>query len=781
MKKLVIISLISLMIVGSQATAEITRDSNFYNDNEYLESLSEEFFESGTVSKPKANVKTSDDDSDLNSSFTEMDTMFGSGGDTAPLKTMPLFKKYRIKIQNHHKIKEHEEMLREQEMLKKQSQGLSAEDDNEENMEELTNRILKRRYVDENGNEVKVSFKDKLKNFFKRNKTDEDDLSAQKTTEVSSDSEKSEETESDLTLSGGVREVIAQKDMILDCEKLDYNDETSEMEAIGNPVMSFPPQNVTIKAKRLTYNTESNIIKAYEDVQIIKDGSSIFGDYVMINLNDESSIVTNMRTGKMNMIINAKDVVASEDTIELQNGSMVGDGHYILRLRSGMIGNRLARPVVDEDEKVYLSKDGLEVQVKAKDIYVTAKKHHDIVKVEDADIYYKNNYIMRLPSFTAHTNKGQEYFEGNFPEFGSIPRIGMFAGPGFVFDVPNGATAKVIPFLNYKDKWGVGAALKYRSGTNYTEMYYGTANDMFILRGRQFLDDRLYLQYGVNSYLDEWWMGSGMSKYRLEAVYKDATTIPNTLGLGRNARYRQRISAGYMQEADYNRKGEHLGGGQMGTTRLKYMAELSQNLFSFKNPKHHLSGNLAWNMQGSAALYGTGDTQFIARTGPMLHTQYRKWVQDIGYFVSGKHDETPMPKFDIYRYGASTLMLREGLRLNKYLTVTWLASAALTSDTPNNKTFQENAFFFSIGPDDVKFTLGYDFIRERTYFLLNTAIDLKGTQVDYKKMVIKNPESLGKDKSEDVVPVSFDSGTATKQRRTYAQVIEIEDPDREKL
>lgn len=28
-------------------------------------------------------------------------------------------------------------------------------------------------------------------------------------------------------------------------------------------------------------------------------------------------------------------------------------------------------------------------------------------------------------------------------------------------------------------------------------------------------------------------------------------------------------------------------------------------------------------MQGSAALYGTGDTQFIGRVGPSVHLQYK--------------------------------------------------------------------------------------------------------------------------------------------------------------
>ena len=131
----------------------------------------------------------------------------------------------------------------------------------------------------------------------------------------------------------------------------------------------------------------------------------------------------------------------------------------------------------------------------------------------------------------------------------------------------------------------------------------------------------------------------------------------------------------------------------MGTTRLKYMAELAQSLYSYKNEEKLIRADLAWILQGSAALYGTGDTQFIGRTGPVLHTQYKRWMQDIGYFISAYDDNTPLPIFDTYRYGRSNVFARESLRLNKYLTFSWITSANLSDDSPNGKVFQENGFY----------------------------------------------------------------------------------------
>lgn len=783
MKKLALISLISLIVCAAPVNAEIVRNSNFYEGNE-LEAQQQEFFETGTV-RP-VNPQPMDSASN-GGDFPGSMLMYASGGGDGPRSSgTPLFKKCRIKITNHFRTKAYQDaqrLLKEEEVRRQIMDEYAAEDISDEELEELIDRNIKKIYTDENGDEIEVSYFEKFKNLFKRKKTDATETKADDASKESAASEQSTDSEENVELSGGVKEVVAQNDIVLDCDKMNYDDATEDLVAVGSPVLSFPPQRVTIKADKLVYNTASNIIKAYDNVEIIKDNNPpITGDYIQINMNDETAIVTNMKAHKMNMLVKAKDVSASEDTLVLENGSMQGEGDYILRFRSRMIGPRLEEMMIPEDEYTCAAgKEGLKVKVKAKDIYVTAKKDHDVVTVKDADIFIKGNYITRIGSFTAHTNKNHEYFEANYPELGSKPRLGMFIGPGFVFDAPyGGGTFKLIPFLNYKNDFGVGAALKYRSGTNYTEAYYGTAENVFILKGRQFLDDRLYLQYGVNSYLEEWWMGSGMSKYQVQAIYRDSYTIPNTLG-NRSAQYRQRISAGYIQDTNYNRKNEHLNTNEMGTTRLKYMAELAQSLYSYKNEEKLIRADLAWILQGSAALYGTGDTQFIGRTGPVLHTQYKRWMQDIGYFISAYDDNTPLPIFDTYRYGRSNVFARESLRLNKYLTFSWVTSANLSDDSPNGKVFQENGFYLAIGPDDLKLMLGYDFIREQTIFLFTSAINMKGTSVDYKKMVIKNPDKLARDDSEKVELVNFDQPKPQKIKRTYAEVINIEDPNREQL
>ncbi len=121
----------------------------------------------------------------------------------------------------------------------------------------------------------------------------------------------------------------------------------------------------------------------------------------------------------------------------------------------------------------------------------------------------------------------------------------------------------------------------------------------------------------------------------------------------------------------------------------------------------------------------------------------------------------------------------------------------LSDDSPNGKLFQENRFVFAIGPDDLKIRLGYDFVRQTTYFGFDVAFDTKGTTIEYGRMEIKNPERLGKRQEREERKVAFAPAkkqnqevkvSSRKQKEEenvkpvvlkYAQIIEIEDPDKE--
>ncbi len=118
--------------------------------------------------------------------------------------------------------------------------------------------------------------------------------------------------------------------------------------------------------------------------------------------------------------------------------------------------------------------------------------------------------------------------------------------------------------------------------------------------------------------------------------------------------------------------------------------------------------------------------------------------------------------------------LRETIRLNKYLAFSWFGSLNLLKDGGNEKMLQENSFFLSLGPDDIKLHIGYDTIREQSFVTMALALDAKGSSIEYKKMVIKNPDTLGKSKDSDTQnqsfsPVSNDEDSGVER----AEVVDI--------
>lgn len=685
------------------------------------------------------------------------------GNQTKPVRGTPVFKKVRIKITNYLREKDYQKT---QELIQKEKQRqaeLEAEDES----------VLDK--------DLNINFKQTKK----EKKLDDKKQKAEKVKEQPKSDEKT------LELEGGVKEQVTTNNIVLDADNIDYDDNKQNITATGSPILKFPQQNVVLKADKMVYNKDSNILKAYGNVELVRDGNTMYGDYMQVNMNEESAFMDNLNTKESFMTVTARKSEMIGDKIILHDGKIESKESYVLHLQSRMIGgNNFNNMIIDDDDRSSITDEvgDTAINVKAKEIHINAKKDIDVITLKKAQINYGNYNLFTIPSITAHTNKKREFFEANYPEFGSRGKLGMYLGPGFVFDTPlqDGSTVKILPILNNKSGLGFGGLLKYRSATNYTDLGYGSSADVFMMRGKQYFDDKLYMQYGANSYMDEWFFGPRMPKYTAELVYKDRTVVPSTIKDGLNLEFSHRFGLGYMQNNDANRHGENIAPADIGTLRTRYMAEISQSLFKYQDLEHLKYLDLALVMQGSAALYGTGDTQFVGRIGPRVHTQYKYWMQDAGFFATAYQDGTPMAMYDMYRYGHASVYLREALRVHKYLTLAWSGTLTLTGDSPNGEMFQENSFIIALGPDDFKINFGYDWVRRQTYFSFVIAMDTKGSSLEFDKMVIKNPDRLARsDKEEPELKVFDDGNQPLKSNSTkkmmYAEVIELEDPDKEAI
>ena len=538
------------------------------------------------------------------------------------------------------------------------------------------------------------------------------------------------------------------ENIVLDCDNMDYDTERYCLYATGNVSVEFIKQQTVVKADKITYDRLNNTIKAEGNVKIVKNGQIINGDYIFVDMNEENALIENPVTQTSTIEIRAAKGYVYGDKIIQEQGSIVVDESYPINFKTSGTGPTLESMMLPKNQT--LSEDmnkGL-VRVKAKELKITQKGDLETLAIRHLDVKKGKWTILKFPAIKVYTNNNHDYAETNVWEIGSARGLGMYVGPGFVFELPKGSVLKAIPMLNINHGIGVGAVGRFSSGTNITQAGYGTAESKILIRGRQKLDDNLMLQYAMNDYLDDWWLGRRRPKYGIDLVYAKNYSSDNFLLKGHKSAYTHQFDFGYFHDIDVDNHYRGLSSNKIGTTRARYMAQAEQNFLHYKNEDKQTAFDFDIVSQLAASLYGTGDTQIIGRIGPRIHTQWRRWMQDVGYFQSVFDDHSPVPVYDAYRYGKSNVYLREYLRINKYLTLSWFGSLNLSNDSPNGRMFQENAFYVSLGPDDVKFNLGYDFIRENTFFTIEMMMDAKGTKIDYDKMEIKQVKKAQKEDNE---------------------------------
>lgn len=531
------------------------------------------------------------------------------------------------------------------------------------------------------------------------------------------------------------------ENIILDCEKVDYDTNNYLIYATGNANVEFVKQKTVVKADTITFDRLNNTIKAEGNVRIVKNGRIITGDYIFVDMNEENALIENPITQSANIEMKSRKGYVYGDKIVQENGNMEINDSFPIDFHTGTVGPQMRTMLVPKGDSLTEDMSKGIVTFQAKDIKITQKGDLEIIALKKPRLFKGDKLVFKTPSVKIYSNKNHDYAETDHWEIGSIRGLGLYVGPGFVAELPKGSVLKAIPMLNYKSGFGIGGVGRFQSGTNHTTVAYGTAVSKFLVYGKQNLDDHLYLHYAMNNYMPEWFLGRRRPKYGVSLVYDKNYSSRDFLIKNHLSSFRHRIEGGYFANLDFDGNFEKIrGASDLGTTRFRYMAEARQNLYEYKNEETLKAFRFDVVSQLSAGLYGTGDTQVIGRLGPSIHTQYKRWMQDIRYYFSVYDDNTPMPLFDAYRYGQQSLYLREYFRICRWLTVSWFGMMNLTNDAPNGKTFQENGFYFSFGPDDLKFNLGYDFIRETLRCTVEVMMDAKGTKVEYDRFEIKQDE-----------------------------------------
>lgn len=538
------------------------------------------------------------------------------------------------------------------------------------------------------------------------------------------------------------------EDIVLDCDNVDYDSPNYLIKATGNVNVNFVKQGVDVKSDILTFDRINNTIKAEGNVKIVKNGQVITGDYIFVDLNEENALIENPFTCSQSVEIRAKKGYVYGDKIVQEKGNVEIKESYpiVLQPKKRLMGiSRMLTP--PKDTLSQNMEDGI-IKFKADTIKIKQKGDLEVISIKKGRIYKGERTIFKIPAIKIYTNKNHDYAETNFFEIGNYRGLGLYAGPSWVFELPKGSVLKAVPFVNNKSGMGVGLLGRFTSGTNQTTAAYGTAAHRFFAYGKQELDDDLFMQYSVNSYMDEWFLGRRRPKYGASIVYKkryasDGFLIPN-----RASTFEHRIEGGFFHDLDFDTGHDNdriKSSGHMSTARFRYMAQVQQEFYRYLNPEKLKEFRLGMMAQMSAAVYGTGDTQTIGRMGPFLSFQYKRWKQDLGYMFTAYDDNSPMGRYDAFRYGTQTLSLREYFRICRWLTISWFGSICVSGDTVNGRRIPENAVYFSLGPDDFKFHLGYDLERRVFRCGVEVMMDAKGANIEYNTFEIKQEKKAKKD------------------------------------
>lgn len=588
---------------------------------------------------------------------------------------------------------------------------------------------------------------DKEKEISDKNDTKQDDAAAvkddsDKETKAEKKPEKTKKffTRAEKEKQSGKEADAAQEgpttDVLVDSETIEYFPERHEFEAVGNAKVTFPEENSTLLADRIIFNHDTNFIKGYGNVVLIKEGQRVNGDYIQVDLNEDNAMMTHPVLNHVAIKIRAKNVQVSDAKTEAMDGIVTFNDKVTYKFTS--------RPIMGFDNPMmedaipqnfyFKEKYDNKWKLKAKTITIDSYKDRDIATLKNADMYIKDTKLASAGKIKLYTDKEQGYIETNMLELGSMRNLGAYISPGIVLQTPNASTLKIGPAVTYKSEFGVGALGRFLTDKNRTEFGWSSSKDKFVLQGNQEITEDLHLEYGINTYMSNYFLGGRMPEYGVQLVHHKAYDIED-LGVKFNNRF---VGGLYRDWGDTS----------FSTTKFAWQTSSAKSLFKYTNNESKFALDFGVNVQTHAAVYGTGDTMGLVRGGPYLRTQYKAWQQYVAYFQGGQAGDSPF-YFDKNFYGKSNVVLGESLRLSKYLTLMYTATIVLSNDTPDDRMLQENRIYFAIGPDDLKFLIGYDIYRQNASMGISMNVGAENSEVEFNRLILNDPQAIAKhDKAE---------------------------------
>lgn len=574
----------------------------------------------------------------------------------------------------------------------------------------------------------------KIDNFFrkkKKNKISEDkeikEENNSEYVESTTNLDKSTFQENDTTID-------EKNKFLINANKVTYNDEEGNIYAKDNVEIIAKAQGVSLKANEAILDKAAQTLKLNGNVRVIKNGTEMQGQSLIIDLNEQNILMDNPTLNAFSFIVTAQEGYLIENDIQMLNGILKSDQKKDFMFKSSgfmhldnMIRNpffeKATFPQSDSDKQVKQS-----YKIDVKEIQITSYKDHNSLLLKGSNIYYNNHKIIRNSDIEILSDKSRQITEVDMPEAGNLRNFGTYIGYGMLFRMPKGHTLKLMPVLAYKDsEAGVGAIARYRARSGMIDGGWNTASENLVVRGKYQLAPNLSFTFGRHAYMPEGFMGARRSGYAGQLQYLKSYRIKDLDAYFSNGFY-----AGIF--SDYSKEDQE---DAYSTTRFRYMAELKKELYRYKNKEQDFTMLLSGVSQGAATVYGSGETHGIIRIGPQLTTRLKRWEQSIGYFLTGMHGETPF-RFDVYRYGKSTITLNEKFHFNDKFALGFRLFITPMKDNYQEDLLTECRFYVVTGPKDLKLALSYDFVRDIAHLNFMFLVGSENSKITFEKLTTKD-------------------------------------------
>lgn len=532
-------------------------------------------------------------------------------------------------------------------------------------------------------------------------------------------------------------EVVEEKNKFqINADKITYDDEEGNVYAKGNVEIIAKSQGVTLKADEAVLDKPTQTIKLVDNVKIIKDGTEMSGEYMLVDLNEQNILMDNPTMKAYSFVINAQEGYLIANDIQMLNGTIRSSEQkdIVLQTSGFMRLDNIAWDAVRSKDIIREGSDTSKKQVykvDAKEIVVTSYKDHNSVLLKGSNIFYGKHKIIRNSDIEILSDKKNQVLDTNSPEGGTLRAFGTYIGYGFIHKLPKGQILKLMPALVYGDSnIGVGLIARHRSKNSMLEAGYATSTTNLVARGKYRFSDGLTLNYGRNAYIPDGFMGARRSGYAAQLQYEKSYMVDDL-----KLNFNHGIYAGIF--SDYQ---EHDQENAYATTRFRYMAEMRRNILTYENKEQDLGLRLSLLSQAQATIYGSGETAGVARIGPMVSTKLKNWQSSIGYLIAGVHGDSPFV-FDKYRYGKHAIMLNERFNFNNKFAIGYRATFTPLKDNYENDLLTESRFYVIFGPQDLKMILSYDFVRDIAHFDFMFLLGTEAAKINFDKLTTKNIDS----------------------------------------